>query len=182
MTVQFEPVALSAARQAADLDPVQPTAWGERDQVRQIAADSQVFDRIELDTVDELLDGYFRDPQASGYNFLSYRDGDRVLGFVAWGPRDLSEHGYELYWIATRPDARRRGVARVLMERVEAIVRARGGGWIVIETSDTPPYAAARGFYARCGYQRLAVLSDFYRAGDGLVIYARRLNSKEAVR
>ena len=179
MAARSEPVTRSASAAwpaAASRGSVQPSVPDDRDHIRQIAAASEVFNPAELDTVDELLDGYFRDPQESGYNFLSYRDGDRVLGFAAWGPRDLAERGYDLYWIATRPDAQRRGVARALLESVEAIVGARGGGWIWIETSDTPPYAAAHSLYARCGYRRIVALPDFYRAGDGLVVYARRID------
>ncbi len=160
---------------ALELAPVQPATAGEREQIREVAREAGVFSSIELDTVDELLDGYYDDADRSGYHFLSYRDGDRVLGFVAWGPRSLSERGYDLYWIATRPEAQRRGVARALLEAVEAIVRGRGGGWIVVETSDTPPYAAARDFYERCGYARALMLGDFYRAGDGLVVFAKRI-------
>ncbi len=176
MAARSEPLTLSASSavlEAVGPGSVQPTAPGERDQIRQIATSSGVFNPVELDTVEELLDAYFRDPQESGYYFLSYRDGDRVLGFAAWGPRDLAERGYDLYWIATRPEAQRRGAARALLDSVETIVRARGGGWIWIETSDTPPYSAARSFYARCGYRRIAALPDFYRDGDGLVVYTK---------
>jgi ribosomal protein S18 acetylase RimI-like enzyme len=160
---------------ALDLAPVQPATAAEREQIRQVAREAGVFNSIELDTVDELLDGYYADADASGYHFLSYRDADRVLGFAAWGPRSLTERGYDLYWIATRPEAQRRGVARALLEAVETLVRGRGGGWIVIETSNTPPYAAARGLYERCGYARALFLPDFYRAGDGLTVFAKQV-------
>ena len=155
--------------------PVRATAPGERDEIVRIAIETGVFNEREVDTVNELLDGYFDDPEKSGYHFVSYCDDSRVLGFATWGPRDLSGKGYDLYWIATRPDGQRRGVGRALMAAVETNVRARGGYWVLIETSDTPPYAAARGFYENCGYQRAAVLPDFYRDGDGLVIYAKRV-------
>ena len=160
---------------ALELAPVQPATIGEREQIREVARRAGVFNAIELDTVDELLDAYYADADGSGYYFLSYRDGDRVLGFAAWGPRSLSERGYDLYWIATRPEAQRRGVARALLAAIETRVRERGGGWIVIETSDTPTYAAARGFYERCGYARALFLPDFYRAGDGLMAFAKQV-------
>lgn len=147
----------------------------ERAAILEIAQETGVFNDHELETVDELLRGYYGDPDASGYNFLSYRDGDRILGFVTWGPRSLSERGYDLYWIATRPDAQGRGVGRALMQAAEAHIRARGGYWVVIETSDTPAYEPARRFYEGCGYRRAAVLPDFYREGDGLVIFTRRI-------
>ena len=159
----------------AGFNPVQPTTPDEREAIVQIAASTGVFNAEEIDTVKELLDGYYTSPERSGYHFLSYREGGRVLGFAAWGPRALSEKGYDLYWLATRPEAQGRGVGRALEETVEASVRARGGYWLVVDTSDTPHYAAARRFYEGCGYTRAAVLPDFYRDGDSLVIYAKRV-------
>jgi ribosomal protein S18 acetylase RimI-like enzyme len=162
--------------QAVVSELVRPTARAERDQIVRIAVETGVFNPTEIETVDELLDGYFDDAEKSGYHLLSYLDGERVLGFAVWGPRDLTSKGYDLYWIATRPGSRRRGVGRALMAAVEAEVRARGGYWIWIETSDTPPYAAARSFYESCGYQRVLVLPDFYHDGDGLVVFIKRLS------
>ena len=164
-----------AAVVSAPVAAVQPTRPEEREQIVAIANATAVFNGEELGTVDELLADYYRDADASGYYFLSCRDSERVLGFAAWGPRSLAGGGYDLYWIATHPSAQRRGVAQALMAEVEAGVRARGGGWVWVETSSTPHYAAARGFYERCGYQRLAVLDDFYHDGDGLVIFVKRI-------
>jgi len=179
MAIYVNPTLTQPGATAPDglrVERVQPTEPADRTQIAQIAIETGVFNDSEIEVLDELLDEYFDDPVASGYNFLSYREAERVLGFATWGPRDLAENGYDLYWIATRPDAQHRGVAGTLMANVEDRVRARGGGWIWIETSDTPLYAAARSFYERCGYQRLAVLPDFFRAGDGLAIYARRVS------
>jgi len=154
---------------------VQPTTPDEREQIVQVAIEAGVFTQREVATVAEMLDGHCDDPEVSGYHFLSYCEDGRVLGFASWGPRDLAMHAFDLYWIAARPDAQRRGVGRALMRAVEAKARARGGGWIWVETSDTPTYAAARALYERCGYRRLALLPDFYRSGDGLVIYTKRV-------
>jgi len=154
---------------------VRPTSPDEREQIVQVAIEASVFTAHEVATVAEMLDACYDDPEVSGYHFLSCREDARVLGFAAWGPRDLATHAFDLYWIAARPDAQGRGVGRALMQAVEAQARARGGGWMWVETSDTPAYAAARALYERCGYRRLAALPDFYRRGDGLVIYTKRV-------
>jgi len=54
-------------------------------------------------------------------------------------------------------------------------VRAAGGERIYIDTSTSPPYDAARGFYRRLGYAEAAVMPDFYRAGDGKVVFVKVL-------
>jgi len=171
------PVVSTPVRRIAEKTiEVTPTTPDERDQIVQIAAETGVFSDHELETVAELLGDYYRDAETSGYHFLTHREGERVLGFAAWGPRDLSGKGYDLYWIATRPEAQRHGVARALLAAIEERVRERRGYWVWIETSDTPPYAAARGLYERCGYRPALTLPDFYKDGDGLVVYIKRVS------
>ena len=152
-----------------------PTRPDEDEAILEITARAGVFDKKEIETVRELLDGYYDDPDKSGYHFLSYREAGRVLGYACWGPRDLSGHGYDFYWLCTAIESRGKGIGRALMQRVEAEVLARNGIWIVIETSDTDQYAPARRLYERCGYQTSMLLPDFYHAGDGLVTFTKRV-------
>ena len=151
------------------------TARDERDAIVRLTASTGVFTALEVETVGELLDQYFADAAGSGYFCLSYGESERPLGFALWGTRDLSERGYDLFWIATHPDAQRRGVGQALLAAVEARIREAGGYWLTIETSSTAPYAAARRLYERCGYQASMTLPDFYRDGDGLVVYTKRV-------
>jgi hypothetical protein len=44
------------------------------------------------------------------------------------------------------------------------------------ETSAAPPYEATRQFYLRTGFVPLSDIPDFYRAGDGRVIFGKRLD------
>jgi ribosomal protein S18 acetylase RimI-like enzyme len=67
-------------------------------------------------------------------------------------------------------------MGRDLLARVEAEVLARGGRLLVVETSGTPPYSAARGFYAACGYQHEATVRDFYAPGDDLIVFSKALS------
>lgn len=154
---------------------VHETTRDERDAILRLVALTGVFNELEVETVGELLDEYFDDPNGSEYYCLSYRESGRTLGFALWGTRDLSERGFDLFWIATHPDAQRRGVGRALLEAVETRIREAGGYWLLIETSSTAPYAAARSLYERCGYQAAMTLPDFYRDDDGLVVYAKRV-------
>jgi len=44
-----------------------------------------------------------------------------------------------------------------------------------VETSQKDAYDPARRFYERCGYPEHARFADFYRPGDDLVVYYKRL-------
>jgi ribosomal protein S18 acetylase RimI-like enzyme len=111
----------------------------------------------------------------SGYNFIVYRDGDRVLGYAIYGYRDLTDGVYDLYWIAVDPDARRRSVGRELITACEKAVRENGGRMLIAETSGTAHYEPTRRFYFGMGYRDEAVIKDFYSTGDDLVIFIKRV-------
>jgi GNAT superfamily N-acetyltransferase len=147
----------------------------EREAIIAIAHSTAVFSPEEMETVGELFDDYLRDANASGYNFLSYRENGAVQGFACWGPASLSNGAADLYWISTAPAAQGRGVATALFHAIEAAVQAAGRWLIVIWTSSRPEYAAARQFYLRQGCALTAQVPDFYDRGDDLCMYTRRL-------
>ena len=152
------------------------SAPGERDAILEVARGVGVFNAEEVSTVAELFDGYLRDPQQSGYNFLSSRAPDGgLLGFACWGPTSLSKGAADLYWICTASHAQGQGVAGALFQAVEAAVRAAGRWLIVIWTSSQPDYQPARNFYQRMGCELSLQLKDFYDRGDDLCVYTRRL-------
>jgi ribosomal protein S18 acetylase RimI-like enzyme len=104
-----------------------------------------------------------------------YRDGEKVLGYSIYGIRFLAEGVYDLLWIAVDPDARRKGVGGALITASEEAVRAMGGRIIIAETSGTAEYESTREFYVRMGYVNEATLKDFYKPGDDLKIYTKRV-------
>ncbi len=147
---------------------------GDGPQILAIAANAGVFTPEEVATVRELWEDYLRNGEAA-YSFRVCREGEKVLGFSCHGRHDLTERTFDLYWIATDPSARRRGVGRALLRRVEEEVRQAGGRLIVVETSGTPAYAPTRAFYRSCGYELEATIHDFYHTGDDLVIFTKHL-------
>jgi ribosomal protein S18 acetylase RimI-like enzyme len=141
--------------------------------ILELTATINVFNPTEVSCVEELWNAYLDKGQASGYTFLVYRDGDRILGYACFGSHPLTEGTFDLYWIAVDPAARRRGIGRELLSRVEAEVQAQAGHLLVIETSGTPAYEPTRRFYEACGYSCEATIRDFYAVGDDLLIFTR---------
>ena len=87
----------------------------------------------------------------------------------------MTEGSWDLYWIVTDPGARKSGVARALVGTMEAELRAAGARLVRVETSRLDGYGAARAFYERLDYPVCAVLPDFYRPGDDLLVMVKRL-------
>jgi GNAT superfamily N-acetyltransferase len=144
-------------------------------QIQDIAARAGVFSQDEVECVADLWEEYLTTgPVVGGYNFIVDRDGDRVLGFSCYGPRDLTSGVFDLYWIAVDSNAHRNGVGRRLLTATEDAVRQAGGRMLIAETSGTPHYEPTRNFYFGMGYIMEAAIKDFYSTGDDLAIFIKR--------
>ena len=145
-------------------------------QIQSIAARAGVFSQEEIDSVGVMWMEYLTlGPEGSGYHFFVHREGNHVLGFAIYGPRDLTDGVFDLYWIAVDPAARCNGVGRTLLTACEEAVRQRGGRMLIAETSGAPLYELARKFYFSMGYENEACIRDFYTIGDDLMIFIKRI-------
>jgi ribosomal protein S18 acetylase RimI-like enzyme len=98
-----------------------------------------------------------------------------MAGFACYGWESLTHGTWDLFWVCTLPNARGRGVGSALLREAVKVATAEQGRLMVIYTSSTPPYAAARKLYESHQFTRTAVISDYYNTGDDLYIYSRRL-------
>jgi GNAT superfamily N-acetyltransferase len=159
----------------APLLTVYPSVPRERADIERITHGAGNFRADELTTPLELFDGYLRDPVVSGYNFLSAKCNDCVVGFACYGPTALTEGTFDLYWIVAEASAHGQGVGRALFEYVVGEIRKRNGRLMMIWTSGTPEYERARSFYLRMGCRLETQIKDFYRVGDDLCIFSYRV-------
>ncbi len=144
--------------------------------INAITATAGVFNEEEISCVAEIWDEYLvHGAEGCGYHFLVYRAENQTRGFACYGYRDLTDGVYDLFWIAVDSQTRRGGVGRTLLGAAEEEIRKLGGRMVVAETSGTAPYDATRKFYENAGYRADATIKDFYRAGDDLFIYVKRL-------
>lgn len=144
--------------------------------IHAINASTSVFSQEEVECVDELWGEYqTQGPEHSGYYFIVDEEDDRVLGYACYGPRALTDRTYDLYWIAVDPNARGGGVGRGLLAATEELIRKLGGRLLIVETSGLLEYEPTRAFYLATGYTLEATLKDFYKDGDDLLIFTKRL-------
>jgi len=99
----------------------------------------------------------------------------RVVGLLAYGQTPMTDGTYDLYWIACDPNWQRQGIGTALLRTMEADLRRRGARLVRIETSGKPTYQSTRAFYERFQYSETARLCDFYRPGDDLLIFTKRM-------
>jgi len=132
------------------------------------------FNRPEIACALELVDLALGD--SKDYRVLVAQDFEEgIVAYACWGPTPLTRGTYDLYWIATRPDAQGRGCARALLERIETLVREEEGRLLVAETSSRESYADTVRFYRRRGFEEASRIRDFYDVGDDRILFLKYL-------
>jgi ribosomal protein S18 acetylase RimI-like enzyme len=153
---------------------------GDGERVRALVAADGMFHPGEVEIAVELVrEATLRGSAESGYWFLFAESDGTTLGYACYGPIAGTDGRFDLYWIVVDAQARGRGIGRALLAEAERRMAATGAKRIYVETSSTELYRATRRFYEKAGYRRAAVLPDFYRPGDGKVIYVRELPATE---
>src|SRR6185437_7767188 len=97
----------------------------------------------------ELVDLALAQPAQGDYLFRVAVEGEGLLGYICYGPTPMTAGTFDLYWVASDPQARTRGVGSRLVAAMEADLRERGGRLIRVETSAQEAYGATRAFYER---------------------------------
>ena len=110
------------------------------------------------------------------YHFIIAKTEKQILGFACYGHRPLTEGTYDFYWLGVDPSFQKRGIGKALIERVENEVRNKKGYLLIIETSSMEDFSSTRAIYVSIGYQLVAQIPDFYKPGDGLVIFTKKLS------
>jgi putative acetyltransferase len=97
--------------------------------------------------------------QSNDVSFFSCREDGALLGVGAL--KRLDDRHAELKSMHTAEAARRRGVARALVDHLLRVARERGFSQISIETGALDAYAAARALYIGAGFQPCAPFADY---------------------
>ena len=143
--------------------------------IRIIVESTGFFSPDEVDIAVELAVTNLRQGDASGYSFLFLDVSGRTVGYTCFGPIPATRSSYDLYWIAVHHDYQGFGIGKEMLRRTEALIRARKGSRIYVETSSREQYVSTRRFYEASGYRQEAFLHDFYAPGDSKVIYVKVL-------
>lgn len=143
--------------------------------IRALVAATGFFSAEEVAIAGDLAEETLATGGRAGYAFC-FADGPAGLdGFTCFGRIPGSDWSFDLYWIVVSPARQGAGLGRRLLAATESAVVAAGGGRLYVDTSSRPQYAPTRAFYLACGYTVAAELPDFYRPGDGKVVFVKVL-------
>jgi GNAT superfamily N-acetyltransferase len=145
------------------------------DDLMDIVKRTGVFTDEEVIVARDVLEEAVLGPDQTNYRSLVALLDERVVGYILWGRTPMTRQAYDLYWMAVDPDMHGRGIGRSLVESMEALINAEGGGIVRVETSGLPEYAATRVFYERTGYAEHNRIDDFYWPGNALCTHVKVL-------
>jgi ribosomal protein S18 acetylase RimI-like enzyme len=149
---------------------------GDSQSIGELLESTGFFHSYEIDVAKELSDiNLEKGTEASGYYFIVAHELEKMLGYCCYGPNPCTESSYDLYWIAVHKNQMQRGIGRKLMTLAEQSVVNLGGTIVWVETSGRDIYEPTRTFYLAIGYEKVAVMPDFYASGDDKVVFMKRV-------
>ena len=154
---------------------IRPVADHDREQITEIVRATGNFNDEEIAIANELIDICLTQNDQRDYFAYVFEEQGTVAGFLIVGPTPATIGTYDMYWIAAHPDFFGRGVAQSLDRFAEEFVKARHGYWLIAETSGMPTYERTRHFYQKQGYAILSQIADYYKPGDDLIVFGKRL-------
>lgn len=148
----------------------------------------RAMSRADLSAVASILDGTglfpsemladMAEPFLSGvasHIWLTACEGDAVLGFAYCEPERITDGTYNLLAIAVDPNCQCRGIGQLIVAAVEQAARGLGGRVLLVETSSLPEYERTRSFYDQLGFDREAVIREFYAKGEDKIVFWKQL-------
>jgi D-alanine-D-alanine ligase len=136
---------------------------------------TEFFNPEEQQVALELVDDRLKNGKASHYRFLIGDSDGQVGGYACWGPIPGTAAAADLYWIVVHPRLQGKRIGAALLQAAETCMSGAGRTRVYVETSTRPQYQPTRAFYAACGYEQIAELTDFYGPGDGKAVLLKVL-------
>jgi ribosomal protein S18 acetylase RimI-like enzyme len=143
--------------------------------VRQIILSSGFFYDFEVPVAVELVEEGVFEGDESGYFFIFAEVEGKTVAYSCYGHIAGTDAGFDLFWIATHDDLRGSGIGKLVLEETHRKAKEMGARYIIAETSSIEKYLPTRLFYEKNGYTKDAFIADYYKPGDGKVIYVKRL-------
>jgi len=149
----------------------------DRQAIEELVSATGNFTASEIAIATELIDICIEKPEQRDYYSFVYEDEQTksVAGFLIVGPTPATTGTFDMYWIASHPDFYGKGIAQQLDRFAEDFVRERKGYLLIAETSSQPSYDRTRAFYAKQGYLVLSQIADYYKPGDDLIVFGKRV-------
>ena len=118
------------------------------------------------------------DPHLTGQEdclwLLAITEG-KIAGFCYGRAEHLTDGCWNMLALGVASADRRHGIARRLATALETMLAASGVRLLIVNTSGSADFAAARRFYEAAGYAREASIRDYWAEGDDKITFRKSL-------
>ena len=136
-----------------------------------------VLDSIELFPAEMLADLIAPFLAGSGGDdlWLTCRVDGQISGLCFARLEALTNGTWNMLALGVLSAQQGRGLGTGIVAHLEASLRDREARVMIVDTSSKDAFAQARTFYRKAGYAQVAVIPDFWDAGDDKVIFHKAL-------
>jgi len=144
--------------------------------IREIMVSTGIFYDFETEVAVEMMEERLSRGESTCYHFVFAEVNGITAAYACYGHSDMTKSCFDLYWIATHHDFRRKGIGKKLLDETYRQAKKLGCTMMIAETSSRENYAHTRAFYDSAGYMLEATIRDYYDKGDDKLIYIKRLD------
>lgn len=152
--------------------PIRKVKPADIDALKAVIASSDLFPPELLDV---MIVDYFDDSSPEDI-WLTKDDKGTPIAVAYCAPEKMTEGTYNLYLIAVHENQQGKGIGAEIINHIEEMLRNNGHRVLIVETSGLPEFELTRKFYDKCGYEREAVIRDFYQEGEDKIVFWKKLN------
>ena len=122
----------------------------------------------------EMISDYFNNADTQDFWF-TYIDNNLPVAIGYCVPEKLTNGTYNLLAIGVFKDSQRKGIANEMMNYIERQLKSKDGRILIVETSSDDAQIGARNLYQKLGYNKEAVIRDFWNDGEDKIVFWKKL-------
>jgi ribosomal protein S18 acetylase RimI-like enzyme len=101
-------------------------------------------------------------------------EADHIVGVAVYGELAGTRGAAKMHAMAVAPDARRHGMARLLIDTFVADLGQRGARFVLVEFPDAEEMVVGRSLLEHCRFREESRVPDYFR--DGIALCFLRLD------
>lgn len=142
--------------------------------MRMLLRSCNVFSEAQIEAGCAMLQARLDNP-AIPTQFLFALQHYELVGNACFGRIPFTEKRFELHWLTVHPAHQQHGIAEIMLQRCEDIIRTQGGVKLYANTPSRESFAPARALFEASGFNVEARQKEYYSEGDDRIIFAKIL-------
>jgi ribosomal protein S18 acetylase RimI-like enzyme len=146
--------------------------------VKAIAIETGLFTADDIGGFEDMLEGFLNNNLTDHFWIVLEDETNAIVGAAYYAPEPLSDRMWNLYFISVRPGFQGMGIGAALITHIEETLRGKGeevARTLIVETSSLERFQSTRRFYERRGFDKKARIREFYRPGEGKIVFWKSL-------